>query len=310
MAIKKNRTSLAMVFFLFMSVGSFAYWEWTPKTSRWINPKYAVKETAEKQFQWAQQLRAEGAVEKSIREHQKLLKHFPESGYAAESSFSLGEFFHERGDIKKSFDYFQKIVDDYPQSPRVLEAIKKQFELAKESMDETSFSLFRGGRKQKGGMLAEVIERHPYVKESEEKAINLGKFYLEIKEYGMAKDVFSRITGRTSDASVMEEAHFHLIKAEYLSVPRATTNIEGFKKVKERLKDFIAAYPESQYRGAILDIRNNISNAEAEKYFKIAAYYERAGKQQSANYYYKITADNYQDTEYGKIASEKISSAP
>ena len=32
---------------------SFAYWEWTPQTGRWINPKYASKATPQEQYEWA-----------------------------------------------------------------------------------------------------------------------------------------------------------------------------------------------------------------------------------------------------------------
>ncbi len=31
---------------------SLAYWEWTPETGRWVNPKYAPKKTPQEQYAW------------------------------------------------------------------------------------------------------------------------------------------------------------------------------------------------------------------------------------------------------------------
>ena len=31
----------------------YPYWEWTPETGRWINPKYAPKPTPEEQWKYA-----------------------------------------------------------------------------------------------------------------------------------------------------------------------------------------------------------------------------------------------------------------
>jgi len=292
-----------------MSVCGYGYWEWTPGTGRWINPKYGVKDSASEQFLWAEQLREEGEIEKSVREHRKLLKHFPESEYAAESCFLLGEFFQERGEIKKAYDYFQRIVDNYQQSPRVIEAVKKQFELGREKMEASSFTLFRAGRRQKGDLLASAIEKHPYAEEAGEKSIMLGRFYLEIKEYGMARDIFLNAVENFPVGPAREEAHFYLIMAEYLSVPDVTTDIKALKRVSERVKSFLSSYPESEYLDRVKDINDKLLDSEAKKYFGIASYYERAGKRKAASYYYKMVADNYPGTDYGKIASEKISSA-
>ncbi len=303
-----SRNKITIYVFLLMAVSSFAYWEWTPQTRRWINPKYAVKDTAEEQFAWAEQFRAKGNIEKAINEHRKLLKHFSESEYAPESCFILGEIFKERGDTKKAFDYFERITNSYPGSPRVLDAVKMKIEIAEKSMETHSFSFFKGKEKEKGDTLAGVLKQYPYIKEADEKSLYLGKFYLEIKEYDRARDVFLQLMEKTLDSSVREEAYFYLIKAEYLSIPSVTADTTGVKTVKDRIESFTVLYPESKYIEEVLDIKNRLVNYEAKKYFEIASYYERAGKSKAAKYYYKIVSDNYPETDYGKISSEKLRS--
>ncbi|MCX8081803.1 MAG: outer membrane protein assembly factor BamD [bacterium] len=299
---------IIFVSFLF-SLHCLAYWEWTPKTGKWINPKYAVKDTPKEQFEWAEQLKREGNIDSAIWEYEKLLRHYPDSEYAASSCFILGELYQSKGDNKKAFDYYQKIVDKYPSSPFLMEAIKRQGKIAEEEIEKGSGWLFFKERKEeRGEMLATVIENHPYAEDSEKRAIELGKFYLETKQYKKAKEVFSDIVMKYTNPSILEEAHFYLIKTEFLSVPEVSTDIRQYEGVKKNIETFLALYGESTYRDEVMKIKNKIMENEAKRYFEIASFYEKAGNKNSANYYYKILVDNYAETSYGKDASKKLRS--
>lgn len=297
-----------VVFFLMGTVG-FSYWEWTPKTGRWINPKFAVKDTPKEQFEVSEQFRKEGQIENAIREYKKLLKHYPSSEYAPAACFALGEIYQELGDKKESFEYYQEIVDKYPQSPLVLEAIKRQASIAEENLEKRSFWLLGSRQKEKGDMLATVIESHPYSYDSAVQAIKLGCFYLDIKEYEKAEEVFTTTADRYTDPEIVEEARFYIIKTAYLSIPGVSTDVKRYKELNERIKIFLSLYPESKYRDEVIAIRNKVTNIEAKKYYEIATHYERAGKMDSAKYYYRIIAEKYPETDYGKISSEKINTS-
>ena len=52
---------------------SLAYWVWTPKTGKWINPKYAVKDTPKQQMEWAMGFYEAGEYKRAISEFQKLI---------------------------------------------------------------------------------------------------------------------------------------------------------------------------------------------------------------------------------------------
>lgn len=298
-----------LIVFLFFCGYSFSYWEWTPKTGKWINPKYAVKDTPKEQFEWAEQLRKEGEINKAINEYEKLLKHYPDSDYAAPSCFALGELYKSIGENKKAFDCYQKIVDRYPSSPLLLDAIKRQSDIANEELKKGSGWLFFKERKvERGEMLATVIENNPYTEDAYKQAIKLGKFYLDNKQYQKAKDVFSDIIMKYTNPSVLEEAQFYLIKTEFLSVPEVSTDIKQYEGVKKRIDTFLAIYKDSKYRDEVIKIKNKILESEAKRYFEIASFYERSGKLDSAKYYYKILAENYPETSYGKDASKKLRS--
>jgi len=60
-----------------------AYWIWTPKTGKWVNPKSAVKPTPKEQFDTAKGLYDIKSYEEAKREFKKLLKVYPKSAEAA-----------------------------------------------------------------------------------------------------------------------------------------------------------------------------------------------------------------------------------
>jgi outer membrane protein assembly factor BamD (BamD/ComL family) len=299
---------IILVIFFIAATSGFAFWEWTPQTGRWINPKYAVKDTPKEQFEWAEGFRKQGEIEKAIREHKKLLKHYSDSDYASSSCYVLGEIYQEAGDYKESFDYYQKIVDDYPQSPMVLEAVKKQSVIAEKELKREPFWFF-GPKKEKGDMLATVIENHPYADDSHENAFKLGLFYLEINEYGKAEETFTMMAERYTDPLVVEIARFYLIKTGFLSIHQVSTDPGIYNELKAKIDSFISLYPDSRYKNEVIEIQNFLVTEEAKKYFEIASYYERAGKKSSAQYYYKIIYDRYPETDYGKISAGKINTS-
>ncbi len=302
------RKVMFALFFMWVSAG-FTYWEWTPHTGRWINPKFAVKGTPQEQFEFAEQLRKDGYIQKSITEHQKLLKHYSVSDYASASCFALGEIYRESGDDRKSFDYYQRIVDNYPQSPLVFEAVKKQSAIAGKALGQRSLRFLGSRQKEKGDMLATVIESHPYADDSAAKALKLGRFYLEIKEYEKAMETFAMTADRYTNPEIVEEARFYVLKTDYSSIPEVSTDLKRHREVNAKIRNFLSVYPDSRYRDEVIEIHRRLAEKEAKKYFEIAVYYERAGKKDSAQYYYKIIHDNYPETEYGKISAGKISSA-
>lgn len=307
---KYMKKKIVLLGFTLICIHLFSYWEWTPQTRRWINPKYAVKDTPKEQFEWAEKFRKEGDVDKAIREHKKLIKHFPSSEFAPKSCFILGEIYREKGKYKVAFNYYQKIIDNYPSSPLVFEAIKKQSEIGETFLKKKSRmpAFLRFNEEKRGEYLSRVIESSPFYPGSAERALKLGKFYYEIKEYEKAKEVFKKIIENYSQKKKVEEAKYYLIKVEFKNITESTTEVEGIKRIKEKIDQFMVEYPESKYCKELSSLREKLVNKEAEKYYKIARYYERAGKKKAAIFYYKIIAERYPSTEYGKIAIKKISS--
>ncbi|MGC8976920.1 MAG: tetratricopeptide repeat protein [Candidatus Ratteibacteria bacterium] len=297
-----------MVFFLLISFG-YSYWEWTPQTKKWINPKYAVKDTPEEQFNYAEEFRKNGKIDIAIREHKKLLKHYSKSEYAPKSCFILGEIYREKGDYKKAFDYFQKIIDEYPSSQLVFSAIKIQSEIAEETLKtkERNLLKFLTKKEEKGDLMNKVIENNPYALESIDRMFKLADFYYDIKEYEKGIEVLNKIIKNFPEKDeICEKAKFLRIKYLLTLIPDKNYDMDMIDEIKDRIFEFLSEYPESKFKDEIERIRKILDERGAKNYYEIARYYERAGKKKAAIYYYKKIMNEFSETEYGKIASEKI----
>ena len=44
---------LSLTVFFLMASPSSAFWVWTPETNKWVNPKFAVKDTPREQLEYA-----------------------------------------------------------------------------------------------------------------------------------------------------------------------------------------------------------------------------------------------------------------
>jgi len=306
-----KRIFVIFVLFFAFAFSCFAYWEWTPQTGKWVNPKYAVKDTPKEQFEYAEKFRQEGNIEKAIREHKKLLEHYKNSEYAPKSCFALGEIYYNQGEYKKAFDYYQQIIDKYPQSELIFEAIKQQSEIGTKYLSiENKWQLpfLKSRKEEKGALLEKVVDNSPYSKEAPERLFNLGMFYMDVKNYERAEDIFRRIIETYPENPIIEKANFFLIKSKYLAIPDVNYDIEKLEKVENDISFFIEEYPDSIYNQELQKLADKIENEKAKRYYEIASLYERMGKKGPSLFYYRKIVENYPETEYGQKAKKKISS--
>ena len=166
----------------------FAYWIWTPKTGKFVNPKYAVKDTPDAQLDWAIGFHDAGDNKRAISEFQKLIEHYPNSVHAPLAQYYIGRSYEEIEDYYEAFRAYQKTIEKYPYSERVDEIIERQYKIG---------SMFFEGQKAKiMGMkilpamdkaveiLLKVVENAPYGKYADMAQYKLGEAYKKQEFYG------------------------------------------------------------------------------------------------------------------------------
>lgn len=280
----------------------FAYWEWTPKTGKWINPKYSVKDTDIEQWQHAESFRVSGNNEAAIREYNKLVKHYPLSLYAPKSLFEMAKIYSKSGDKDTAFSKLDEIVKRYPDFPEIEDVLKMQREISLEILQKKQLRLvekFKDPSK-KYEAITRTIESDPFNTETPPVALQLASRYAKSGEMEKAINLYQQVIRDFPGTQWAEKARYEMLIHQIKSIPQGTTDVSLFSSVEKQIDLFIVDFPSSPYKQKLLDTRTQLRNEIAGRLFKVAEIYSKNGKKKSAEIYYNKIKTLYPETEYAK----------
>ncbi|MDD5680815.1 MAG: tetratricopeptide repeat protein, partial [Candidatus Omnitrophica bacterium] len=198
---------------------TFAYWIWTPRTNKWINPRFAVKDTPQEQMDWAMGFYDAGEYTKSINEFEKLVKNYPNSVNAPSAQYYIGRAYEAIEDYYEAFLAYQKTIDKYPYNERVDEIIERQYKIG---------SLFVEGQKAKiMGMkilpamdkavevLGKVVQNSPYGRYADLAQFKIGEAYKNDGFYEEAVLAYQKLIDDYPKSPLMEDAKYQIALCTY-----------------------------------------------------------------------------------------------
>jgi outer membrane protein assembly factor BamD len=193
-----GRLLFILIFFLFLSGQSFAFWVWTPETNKWVNPKYAVKDTPKEQLAYALEFYQIKDYAKAINECLKLIQHYPQSREAAEAQYYIGRCQQDQDALYDAFKSYQKVLDKYPFSDRAVDIVEAQYHIA-ESMIEGKgarnkiIGAIVGGEYPVVEVLKAVIKNAPYGPYAPVAQYKIGLYLQEQGLFQDARDEFEKV---------------------------------------------------------------------------------------------------------------------
>lgn len=315
-----KRISFSLSFLLIFLLGYtnlHAYWEWTPETGKWINPKYAPKETAEEQFKYAQNFFQEGEYKIAIREFRKTVKYFPTSPYAAEAQFYIGECFYRMRKPLEAAQEYQVIIDKFPSSNRIREVLERQKSIGDElftlaEREEKGFtniakSLLSKSNAEKAISVYEmVLKNDPYNLSAAEVQYRIGLCYQSIGKYKEAIKAFQKVIDNYPRSQWVDDAYYQIALSSFsqsLEVPYDQTMT---RRAREKLSEFEKRFPESEKAPIARKKRDSLEVKEAQKVYEIARFYEKQGYFKSAGIYYEEILKKYPQTPWAPLAREAL----
>jgi len=305
-----KRLFIISLIFISLSVSpGYAYWIWTPKTGKWVNPKNAVKLTPKEQFEFAQGLYELETYEEAKHEFKKLLKAYPKSFEASESQYYLGLIEEVQGSPYEAYLAYQKAVDKYPFSERIQEIIEREYKIAER---------FMGGEKRKAlgvslpvenpaiEIFNKVIENSTYGPFAAAAQYKLGLVLKGLMRYYEAEEAFNKIISNYPKSEWVEAAKFQ-IAACRAAVSRSPDYDQwATAEAKGKFQEFVQEHPD-----AVLsrDAEKNIEQLrekEAEANFNIARFYEKQKAYDAAKIYYSDIVKGYSGSSWAAKARERL----
>ncbi len=286
----------------------YAYWLWTPKTGKWMNPKTAVKPTPGEQLEFARGLYELETYEEAKREFKKLLNTYPKSFEASESQYYLGLIEEARNNLYEAYLAYQKVVEKYPFSERIQEIIEREYKIAERFMageKRTALGMALPVENPAVEIFAKVIENSTYGPLASAAQYKLGLVLKGLLRYYEAEEAFNKVITNYPKSEWVEAAKFQ-IAACRAAVSRSPDYDQwATQEAKGKFEDFVKEHPDAVLsRDAEKNIEQ-LKEKEAEANFNIGRFYEKQKAYEAARIYYGDIINNYSGSIWAAKALER-----
>jgi outer membrane protein assembly factor BamD len=307
--MKSKVLVLALLITAFTCQPASAYWIWTPKTGKWINPKHAAKSTPKEQFDYAKSFYDAKKYQDAEREFKKLIKAYGKTREAAESQYFLGLIQEEQGRFYEAYQAYQKVIDKYPFFEKIQEVIGREYNIAE---------LFMSGEKRKAlgiqlpvenpaiEILSKVVENSTYGPLASKAQYKLGLVLKELGRNYEAEEAFNKVLTNYPDSEWSEPAKFQIASVRSLTSRGSDYDQGAAKEAKEKFEEFVKEYPDAVLSKKAEESIGQLKEKEAESHYNIGRFYEKQQAFDSAKIYYEDVISNSPHSPWAVKALERL----
>ncbi|GAB4339322.1 MAG: hypothetical protein Kow0099_14250 [Candidatus Abyssubacteria bacterium] len=293
-----------------------AAWIWTPQAGRWINPGRQPRETAALQFQYGEELLAEGEAEKAEAEYRKVLEYFPDSSYCDLAQYSIGRALEAQGKHEKAVEEYQKVIDNYPNTQLFGHVLEKQRKIADHFFDlgverEERFILFRGSNFDKAiKTYQKIIQNQPFSEVSAEAQYRIGLCYMKLELYDEASAEFEKVIDYYPSSKWTAEAAFAASDCKFRQALPSKYDKTAAEKAIEKFHYFLKTYPDSSRAEEAREKVAQLKEIVAEHDYSVGLYYRNNMQYDSARFYFDSVVREYPETQCALKCREILSKMP
>ena len=302
--------------FVFLALGGLlaseaqAAWVWTPESRRWVNPKYAAKDSPQAQMEWAQSFFEAKDYPRAAKEFLRLVQAYPRSELAPEAQYLAGLSYELSDKFSEAFAAHKKLVEIYPFSKRFKDAIEREFSIAE---------ALKGGKRLKLigpvtmpsldkaiEIYQHVMDQAPYSEFGPRSQFQLGECYILQGRFEEANRAFQKLIDNYPASALVDEAKYRVaFCARQLSL-KPSYDQSATDEAINWYETFIKEHPSSPLLTQAQESLNQLRGYKAQGLIKVAKFYETSGKPESAVVYYRQVVSDYSSTPEAAEAAAKL----
>ncbi len=302
------------IFMLFLTMWArpaMAFWVWTPESGRWVNPKYDVKPTPQKQLEAGLEAAQTGDFAKAVQEMQKLIRHYPEAREAAEAQFYIGRFLNEQGELYKAFQAYQQVIKKYPFTTRSAEIVEAQYKIGCEMLDGKNrpdgiWAKLRANPANITEVFETVIKNAPYGEFAAPAQYKIGLFLKGQGLWQEARDAFEKTINDYPASDWATSARYQVALVDAERSAGAAYDQQITQAAIDQFEGFAREYPDAELSQEATVRVEQLRQKEAENNFLIAEFYDKHGQYESAKIYYNIIISDFKETPWASKALERL----
>jgi len=300
-----------LIILLLCTQNAFAFWVWTPETNKWINPKYAVKETPAEQLQFALAYYEAGDYEKAIKAFKKLIKHYPRAREAPDAQYYIGLVLENQEEYFAAYKNYQDVIDRYPFSERAGEIVKRQYDIGVKLLEGLEsrgkfMDALTGTDYNVVDVFRTVIKNAPYGDYAAPSQYKIGLYLLEKRLFQEARDEFEKVMNDFPNSEWAKVAKYQIAVADASRSTDPQYDQKITQAAVEEFEDFLENYPDAELSNDAKGQIQQLREKEAENNFVIAEFYEKQKNYKAAKIYYQIIVNEYRTSSWLPKALNKI----
>jgi len=289
---------------------SFAFWIWTPETNKWVNPKYAVKDTPKEQLEFADQYYQSKDYPKALLEYEKLIKHYPKAKEAPIAQLAIARCYEDLGKDYKAFQECQKVIEKYPFSDLAPDVVDRQYKIGERMLQNPKKNQFvstlTGGDYDVVDVFRTVIKNAPYGKNAAVAQYKIGLYLAEKKMYQEARDEFDKVVNDYPESEWVKAAKYQIAVVDAARSSNAAYDQKVTQAATDAFKEFVKEYPDAELSAKAKDEIASLNNKEAENNFLVAKFYAKNKKYEAAKIYYNAIISDFPNSPWAPLALEQL----
>lgn len=268
-----------------------------------------VEETSKQQLDKGAKFEKEQQFEAAYRAYHALVKTWPLSPNSPEAQYRAAVMLYKLYDFQRSYKEFQKCVDDYPDSEHFDEILKYQYDIA---------CLFLLGERQKLWkiptlpsmdkaieMFEQVIKNGPYSQVAPLAQLKIGFAREKQHQWEGAVKAYQDLIRKYPKSDLADDAQFQIGYAYMMASKEADYDQTYPNRSIVGFQDYITKYPKSEKIEQANENLDRLRQEQARGLMKIAEFYDREKKFESALIYYNMVIQRYPKAELTKRASAR-----
>lgn len=291
--------------------GPVVFWIWTPETNKWINPKYAVKDTPQEQLQAGVDLYEMKEYKQAIQEFEKLLKHYPRARQAPDAQYYIGLCFEDQEALYRAFKEYQVVIDTYPFSELSGKIVQKQYDIGLKLLEGQNernafIQAFSGGDYDVIDVFRAVIKNAPYGELAAPAQYKIGLYLQEEHLYQESRDEFEKVINDYPDSEWAKAAKYQIAVTDAQRSTDAAYDQKVTQVAIKEFNEFVENNPDAELSGKAKEQIYALREKEAENSFVVAQYYEKQKNYKAAKIYYQVVVDDFGQSSWASKALSKI----
>lgn len=309
--MKRALFALVIAFYcLALSPEAAAFWIWTPKTNKLVNPKSSPKDTPEEQFGWGMKFFESKDYKRAAEEFIRLVSDFKDSDLAPEAQYYVGRAYEKDGKYYFAFQAYQKAIDVYPFTKRTDEIIERQYKIGNVFYKKHSGKLM--GKEiltdldRAAEIFGKIRENAPFGEYADKAQFMLGECLNKTEQYGEAAKAFQKLAEEYPESALADKAKYEAAQATYMASLKPDYDQELTDAAIEEFKRVAQESRESSISNEAREAISALEEKRAESLFKTAKFYESQKHYKSAAIYYREILDRYSRSSFAELAGASL----